>query len=88
MSGRETLRCEPISRHHTKKLDCKAYRAIGNALNKNPYSDVPCFKIVKNDGSLGGFALGSREKIRRLSKEGILVKNGKIIDFEKKLFRF
>ena len=69
-------------------LGCKAYRAVGNALNNNPYKDVPCFKVVKSDGSLGGFALGSKEKIRRLSKEGILVKNGKIVDFEKKLYRF
>jgi deoxyribonuclease V len=62
-------------------------RAVGKYMNKNPDADtMPCFKIVKSDGSLGGFGLGSDDKIRRLNKDGIKVKDGKIVDFEKVFF--
>ena len=31
-------------------------RAVGNALNKNPYAPiVPCHRIVKSNGEIGGF---------------------------------
>ena len=50
----------------------KASRAVGNALNKNPYSPtVPCHRIIKSDGSIGGFALGLKAKKRLLKREGI-----------------
>jgi deoxyribonuclease V len=62
-------------------------RAVGKYMNKNPDADtMPCFKIVKSDGSLGGFGLGLDDKIRRLNKDGIKVKDGKIVDFEKVFF--
>lgn len=70
-------------------LGTKAYRAVGNALNKNKHPDsIPCFKVVNSDGTLGGFALGPEEKIRRLKEEDIEVKDNKILDFEKKLHKF
>jgi O-6-methylguanine DNA methyltransferase len=62
-------------------------RAVGNALNKNPFSyeacpeprrRVPCHRVVRSDGSVGGFALGARQKTQVLRKEGIVIKNGKI----------
>jgi len=67
------------------------YRAVGVALKKNPYAPkVPCHRVVASDGSLGGYSAkgGIKTKIKLLKKEGIQVKNNKIIDFEKKLFRF
>ena len=52
-----------------RKLNSKAYRAVGNALNKNKFPDeIPCFKIVNKGGGLGGYALGLKEKINRLIK--------------------
>lgn len=49
-----------------------AFRAVGNALNKNPYPIiVPCHRVVKSDGSLGGFARGADAKRRILRSEGI-----------------
>ncbi|MBI5398840.1 MGMT family protein [Candidatus Woesearchaeota archaeon] len=70
-------------------LGTKAYRAVGNAMNKNPYAPlVPCHRVVKSDGCIGGFALGCEKKIALLEKEGVYVKNGKIVGFDKKLFRF
>jgi methylated-DNA-[protein]-cysteine S-methyltransferase len=70
------------------KLRTKAYRAVGTALNKNPYAPVvPCHRVVNSDGRVGGFAKGTNKKIKLLKKEGIKVKNGKIEEFEKFLFR-
>lgn len=67
----------------------KSARAVGNALNKNPFAPrVPCHRVVKNDGTLGGFASGEEKKRLILKKEGLRVEKGKIVDFEKKLFRF
>lgn len=67
------------------KLGTKAYRAIGQILKNNPCAPiVPCHRVIKSDGSLGGY-FGSKieEKIKILKAEGIEVKNNKIIDFEK-----
>jgi len=72
-----------------RKLNSKAYRAVGTAMNKNPYwPKVPCHRVVNFDGKVGGFASGVKKKIALLEKEGVIVKNGNIVDFEKKLFRF
>lgn len=50
----------------------KACRAVGNALNKNPYIGiVPCHRVIKSDGSIGGFARGIKAKRRKLSVEGV-----------------
>ena len=71
-----------------KALGNKGYsRAVGKYMNQNPNADtMPCFKIVKSDGTLGGFGLGLDDKIRRLSQDGMQVKNGKIVDFEHVFF--
>ena len=55
-----------------KSLNSSAYRAVGNAMAKNPHPiDVPCHRIIKSDGTLGGYALGISKKIQLLKKEGI-----------------
>jgi deoxyribonuclease V len=71
-----------------KALGDKGYaRAVGKYMNKNPDADsMPCFKIVKSDGSIVGFGLGIENKIRRLKEDGISVKNGKIVDFKSVFF--
>ena len=70
-------------------LGSKCYRAVGNALNKNPYAPiVPCHRIVSSNGHLHGFAYGLKAKQEMLEKEGLLIKNYKIVDFEKKLYSF
>ena len=71
------------------RIGIKGYRAVGMALNKNPFAPkVPCHRIVGSDGNLVGFASGLRKKAQLLRKEGIEVKNNKIADFEKVLFKF
>ena len=47
-------------------------RAVGNALNKNPYPiAVPCHRVIKSDGSIGGFFRGVHAKRRLLASEGV-----------------
>lgn len=66
-------------------MGTKGYRYVGQLLNKNPKPDkYPCYKVVQSDGRLGGFALGCKDKIRRLKMDGIEVKNDKIIGFKNK----
>ena len=51
----------------------KAVRAVGNALNRNPFApQVPCHRVIRSDGSLGGFASGPRKKKALLKREGAL----------------
>lgn len=65
------------------------YRAVGRALNTNPYApEVPCHRVVCYDGKVGGFTHGTKKKIELLEKEGVKVRDGKIEDFERVLFRF
>ena len=49
----------------------RAARAVGNILNKNPYSKdrVPCHRVVLSDGGVGGYALGEKRKRELLRKE-------------------
>lgn len=55
-----------------RALGTKAYRAVGNALNRNPYAPaVPCHRVVGSDGSLTGFALGIPTKRKMLAQEGV-----------------
>lgn len=66
-------------RQIAEKLNTRAYRAVGNALNKNPFSPkVPCHRVIRSDGSIGGFAKGTKAKERMLKDEGIEIKDGKI----------
>ncbi len=72
-------------------LGTKAYRAVGVALSKNPYAPkLPCHRVVKSNGEIGGFTgdKGVESKIELLKKEGVEVKEGRVVDFDKKLFRF
>ena len=63
-------------------------RAIGRIMNKNPYPViVPCHRVILSDGKIGGYAWGENVKTNMLSKEGIKIKNGKILDANK-IYRF
>ena len=35
----------------------KAFRAVANAVGKNPYpTKIPCHRVIRSDGSLGGYS--------------------------------
>ena len=61
-----------------------ASRAVGNALNKNPHPiTVPCHRVVRSNGAVGGYVGGVKKKIALLEREGIKITRGKIADFDK-----
>ena len=54
----------------------KSARAVANACGKNPYSPkVPCHRVIRSDGNLGGFSAlgGVKAKKKMLKKEGFLL---------------
>jgi len=57
-----------------------AARAVGTALANNPFPIViPCHRVVRTDGSLGGFGGGLKMKRELLEKEGVILgKKGKV----------
>lgn len=66
------------------KLNSKAYRAVGNALRKNPDpNNIPCHRVVKSDRKIGGY-FGhiddylSKQKEEKLIDEGVKIENGKV----------
>jgi O-6-methylguanine DNA methyltransferase len=77
-----------------KKLNTRAYRAVGNACRRNPYAPkVPCHRVVKSDGSIGGFGGKTsgktvERKIKMLKREKVEIMNGKVVDLVKVLFKF
>ena len=72
-----------------KALNTKAYRAVGSAMAKNTdLIKTPCHRVVKSNGEVGEYALGSEEKIALLEKEGVKIIDKKVQDFENILFRF
>lgn len=95
----EKLRKVPAGKVTTYKiladaLESKAYRAVGQAMKKNPYApEVPCHRVVSSNGEIGGF-MGKKDgkeiakKIEMLEAEGVLVEDGKIVDFKNRLFYF
>ena len=65
-----------------------ASRAVGNALNKNPFAPkVPCHRVVRSTGEIGGFASGPKKKAAMLAKEGVIVSRRRV-DLSRYLYDF
>ncbi|MFA5071452.1 MAG: MGMT family protein [Candidatus Pacearchaeota archaeon] len=70
-----------------RALNSKAYRAVGTAMNKNPYVPiVPCHRVVNSDGKVGEFFSGKDTKIKLLKSEGVYVLNGRL-DLKKYFYK-
>ena len=50
----------------------KAYRAVGNILNKNHDPKIPCHRVIRSDGKIGGYNRGAVRKRAFLRKEGAI----------------
>ncbi len=51
----------------------RAARAVGQALKKNPLPGIiPCHRVIRSDGSLGGFSRGLKKKRELLRTEGLI----------------
>ena len=58
-----------------KSLDSKAYRAVGTAIGNNPFPIViPCHRVIRTDGKIGGFRGGTPMKVEILKNEGMEIK--------------
>ncbi|MDQ6668934.1 MAG: MGMT family protein [Thermoproteota archaeon] len=67
----------------------KAARAIGRIIanNPNPIS-IPCHRVVKSNGEIGGFAYDEQRKREILEKEGIKFQNRIVENFEEQRLSF
>lgn len=64
-------------------------RVIGQIMKKNQFPVIiPCHRVVKSDGKIGGYAYGNQVKSKMLTLEGIQIHDGKIQDFKKRMYRF
>jgi len=50
----------------------KASRAVGSILHKNHDPEIPCHRVIRSDGNLGGYNKGAVKKREILKKEGFL----------------
>ncbi|MCX7704590.1 MAG: methylated-DNA--[protein]-cysteine S-methyltransferase [Planctomycetota bacterium] len=61
----------------------KAVRAVGGAMGRNPIIIIiPCHRVVRSDGSLGGYGGGLDLKKRLLELEGVRFR-GELVDLQK-----
>ena len=65
----------------------RAYRAVANALHKNPlYPIVPCHRVIRSDGAFGGEENRARDRMRQVEKEGVQIVNGRVKMSDRTLF--
>ena len=57
----------------------RAWRAVGNVLSKNRNLKIPCHRVIKSNGKIGGFNLGIKKKIALLMREGVKIENKRVI---------
>lgn len=50
----------------------KAARAVGSILKTNFDIRIPCHRVIRSDGSYGGYNRGLAQKRLRLRKEGVV----------------
>jgi methylated-DNA-[protein]-cysteine S-methyltransferase len=59
--------------------DTSYSRFVGYAMHVNPLPIiVPCHRVIKGDGKLGGFGSGLKNKVRLLEAEGVKIENGRV----------
>ncbi len=76
-------------REIARALYSKGWRAVGSAMAKNTnLLIVPCHRVVRSDGSIGHYALGSDKKAELLQNEGVGIANGRVEDLAKHMHRF
>lgn len=71
-------------------LNSRAYRAVGTAMAKNDDAPhTPCHRVINADGKIGNYSGGGpQKKIQMLQKEGLIIKDNKILDYKKYLHKF
>ena len=76
-------------REIARALNTKAWRAVGSAMAKNKnLMIVPCHRVVRSDGSVGQYALGSNKKSELLLNEGVEITKGRVKDLDNFIYKF
>lgn len=57
-----------------KAGNVRAFRAVGNIISKNFDPNIPCHRVIRSDGKIGGYNRGAAAKLRILKSEGIVLK--------------
>ncbi len=52
----------------------RAFRAVGNILNRNYDPAIPCHRVVRSDGGTGGYNRGAAMKASILERERLTVR--------------
>lgn len=65
----KTLAYKEVAR---KAGSSNAYRAVGNIISKNYDPKIPCHRVIRSDGGMGGYNRGIKNKIKILKKEKFL----------------
>jgi O-6-methylguanine DNA methyltransferase len=65
----ETLSYKEVARRASSP---RAYRAAGNILNKNYDPKIPCHRVIRSNGAIGGYNRGEKAKVKKLLKEKTL----------------
>ncbi len=55
-----------------------SWRAVGNILNRHQEPGLPCHRVIRSNGKIGGYRRGVRKKTLLLKKEGIIIKNDRV----------
>lgn len=65
-------------------------RAVGRMMATNPYPGiVPCHRVVRSDGRIGGYMYGAESKAAMLRREGVEVDGGgRVVGFDAGTARF
>ncbi len=56
----------------------RACRAVGNIMNRHNIKGLPCHRVIRSDGRVGGYMWGTQKKIKRLKEEGVVIQKGKV----------
>lgn len=72
-----------------RALGTNAWRSVGTAMGKNrDLIVVPCHRVIRSDGHIGEYALGSDKKVELLRNEGVEIDNKKVKAIDKYFYRF
>ena len=70
-------------------IGCKSSQAIGQALTRNPYAPkVPCHRVIKTNGAIGGYAFWVSGKQRILAGEWVYFDTKNILINPDNLYSF